>query len=91
MDLYQARKQYRLVCERPNKGNKAIEREIVASYQVAQTATIGPGSTCCGFTSEAQLRKLGQAPTETIGMSRQVYTLSLENLNPTSGGHASPR
>jgi hypothetical protein len=25
--LYQARKQYRLVCERPNKGNKAIERE----------------------------------------------------------------
>jgi len=49
------------------------------------------GSTCRGFTSEAQLRKLGQAPTETIGMSRQVYTLSLENLNPTSGGHASPR
>ena len=24
--LYQARKQYRRVCERPNKGNKAIER-----------------------------------------------------------------
>jgi hypothetical protein len=23
--LYQARKQYRLVCERPNQGNKAIE------------------------------------------------------------------
>jgi hypothetical protein len=34
--LYQARKQYRLVCERPNKGNKAIEREVVSSYQVAQ-------------------------------------------------------
>jgi hypothetical protein len=28
--LYQARKQYRLVCERPNKGNKAVEREILA-------------------------------------------------------------
>ena len=35
--LYQARKQYRLVCERPNKGNKAIDREIIASYQIAQS------------------------------------------------------
>ena len=35
--LYQARKQYRLVCERPNKGNKAIEREIISSFQVAQS------------------------------------------------------
>src|SRR4029077_4206335 len=37
MHLYQARKQYRLVCERPNKGNKAIEREIISSYQLAQS------------------------------------------------------
>ena len=29
--LYQARKQYRQVCERPNKGNKAIEREVLSS------------------------------------------------------------
>src|SRR5262245_16408375 len=35
--LYQARKQYRLVCERPNKGNTAIQREIISSYQVAQS------------------------------------------------------
>jgi hypothetical protein len=35
--LYQARKQYRLICERPNKGNKAIEREIIANSQVAQS------------------------------------------------------
>ena len=35
--LYQARKQYRLVCERPNKGNKSIERNIIASYQIAQS------------------------------------------------------
>jgi hypothetical protein len=35
--LYQARKQYRLICERPNKGNKAIEREIIANFQVAQS------------------------------------------------------
>ena len=35
--LVQARKHYRLVCERPNKGNKAIEREIISSYQAAQS------------------------------------------------------
>jgi hypothetical protein len=35
--LYQARKHYQLVCERPNKGNKAIEREIIANFQVAQS------------------------------------------------------
>ena len=35
--LYQSRRQYRLVCERPNKGNKAIERELISSYQVAQS------------------------------------------------------
>ena len=35
--LYQARKQYRRVCERPNKGNKAIEREVIASFQVAES------------------------------------------------------
>jgi hypothetical protein len=34
---HQARKQYRQVCERPNKGNKAIEREIIANFQVAQS------------------------------------------------------
>ena len=27
---------YRRTCERPNKGNKAIERNVIASYQVAQ-------------------------------------------------------
>ena len=35
--LYHARRQYRLVCERPIKGNKAIEREIISCYQVAQS------------------------------------------------------
>ena len=35
--LYQARKQYRLVCERPNKGNNAIEREVISSYQIAES------------------------------------------------------
>ena len=32
-----ARKHYRQVCERPNKGNKAIEREVLSSYQIAQS------------------------------------------------------
>ena len=54
--LYQARKQYRLVSERPNKGNKAIERDVISSYQVAQsldsTVTFARGSTFCGFTGE---------------------------------------
>ena len=31
----EARKQYRLVSERLNKGNKVIERNIISSYQVA--------------------------------------------------------
>ena len=35
--LYQARKHYRVVSERPNKGNKAIEREVISSHQVAQS------------------------------------------------------
>ena len=35
--LYQAHRQYRCTCERPNKGNKAIEREIISSYQIAQS------------------------------------------------------
>ena len=35
--LYQSRRQYRRTSERPNKGNKAIERELISSYQVAQS------------------------------------------------------
>ena len=36
--LYQAPKAYtRRVCQRPSKGNKAIEREIISSFQVAQS------------------------------------------------------
>ena len=34
---HQARRQYRRTCERPNKGNKAIERDVLSSYQVAQS------------------------------------------------------
>jgi hypothetical protein len=35
--LYQARKHFRLICERPNKGNKAIERTLISSLQIAQS------------------------------------------------------
>jgi len=34
--LYQARKHYRQVCKRPNKG-KATERAVLSSYQTAQS------------------------------------------------------
>ena len=34
---YQSRRQYRRVSERPNKGNKATKREILASFQVAES------------------------------------------------------
>jgi hypothetical protein len=51
--LYQARKQYRLVCERPNKGKTAIERELSQATRSRRvwdsTAASAPGSTCCGF------------------------------------------
>jgi hypothetical protein len=35
--LYHSRRQYPRTSERPNKRNKAIEREIISSYQVAQS------------------------------------------------------
>jgi hypothetical protein len=35
--LYQSRRQYRRTSERPNKGNKAIEREVISSHQIAQS------------------------------------------------------
>ena len=35
--LYQVRRQYRRVSERPNKGNKSTEREVLSSYQTAQS------------------------------------------------------
>jgi hypothetical protein len=35
--VYQSRRQYRRTSERPNKGNKAIEREILSSYQIAHS------------------------------------------------------
>ena len=35
--LYQSRLQYRRTSERPNKGNKTVERTVLASYQVAQS------------------------------------------------------
>jgi hypothetical protein len=34
--LYLARRQYRQTCQRPNKGNKAIERTVLSTYQIAQ-------------------------------------------------------
>ena len=35
--FYQSRRQYRRTCERPNKGNKAVEQTVLSTYQVAQS------------------------------------------------------
>jgi len=34
--VYQSRREFRHVSERPNKGNKPIERCVISSYQIAQ-------------------------------------------------------
>ena len=38
--LYQSRRQYRRTWEPPNKGNRAIERKVISSYQIAQQSRI---------------------------------------------------
>ena len=35
--LYQARREFRHNSERPGKGNKAMERSVISSYQIAQS------------------------------------------------------
>ena len=35
--LYQARREFRHISERPGKGSKPLERSVLSSYQVAQS------------------------------------------------------
>jgi hypothetical protein len=35
--LYQARREYRLVCERAGKGGKQIERCVISTFQIAES------------------------------------------------------
>jgi hypothetical protein len=35
--LYRSRQEYRHVCERPNKGNQAVERCVISTFQIAQS------------------------------------------------------
>jgi hypothetical protein len=35
--LYQARREYRHVSERPGKGNKAVERCVISTFQIAES------------------------------------------------------
>ena len=35
--LYQARRHFRHISERPGKGNKALERAVLSTYQLAQS------------------------------------------------------
>jgi hypothetical protein len=51
MHLYQARKRYRLVCGHPNQGTQVTSLRRASDSK----AIIAPGSTCCGFTNEAQI------------------------------------
>jgi hypothetical protein len=71
--LYPSRRQYRRTSERPDKGNKAIEREVLSSDQIAQalglTAIIASGNTCCGFTSD------GHSPSTQIERESDVLSL----------------
>ena len=46
--LYQSRRQYRRTSERPNKGNKAIERTVISTYQVAQSLGFNRRLPCLG-------------------------------------------
>ena len=54
--LYQARKHYRIVCDRPNKGNKAMSAKLSQATKSRRawdsTVTFAPGSTCCEYMSE---------------------------------------
>jgi hypothetical protein len=35
--LYQARREYRHVSERPGKGSKAVERCVISTFQIAES------------------------------------------------------
>jgi hypothetical protein len=34
--LYQSRREYRHISERPGKGNKAVERCVISTFQIAE-------------------------------------------------------
>ena len=59
------------------QGNKAIERNVIASFQVAESldskVTSALGSTCCGFMSEGAARDVSlQFYATAIAKSQQV-------------------
>ncbi len=71
--LYQARKQYRLVCERPKKGNKAIEREVISSYQVAQSLGIQRRLSRLGApAADSRVRLMKRSATSLLGYFRRI-------------------
>jgi hypothetical protein len=55
--LYQARKQYRLVCERRTKATRQLSAKLSQAtksrraWDLMETSALG--STCCGFTNKA--------------------------------------
>ena len=46
--LYQSRREYRHVCERPGKGNKAVERTVLSTFQIAESLGFKVGASPMG-------------------------------------------
>ena len=75
--FYQSRRQYRRTCERPNKGNKAFEREVIASFQVAQSLGLRATFVLGALAADRSLRFLHSTNTS---LGNQT------NGQPTSAG-----
>jgi hypothetical protein len=79
--LYQARKRYRLVCERPKKGNQAIERDVISSYQIAQSLAFnGDHCACLGaLAADSRVRWAdGRGKAACAGTTGQMAGAQLE-------------
>jgi hypothetical protein len=57
--LYQARREYRLVCETAGESGKQIERCVISSFQIAERmglrGTFANGSNYCGSANNGPL------------------------------------
>ena len=65
--LYQSRRHYRRTCERPNKGDKAIERTFISSYQFAQSP---------GFNGDFRVRAATDSRLKDVETAHNVEILS---------------
>jgi hypothetical protein len=74
--LYQSRKQYRLVCERPNRATRPSSAKLsqaTKSHRASDSmATSAHGNICCGFTIEAESAQRRQVALTQIQRPRLV-------------------